>query len=138
MLKSGCTTKMGTFLLHWKDLIFVLTIYVYIPYSFIEKECKLLPSWAKCIWFEQFLLYVYIRKIILHSFIWVCFSGSKTDKYKLAIIFNNYEEETLILTNMLLIFQLQSKTLSTFPNGYVILSQWMLSWVDIANIFFNA
>ena len=116
--------------------IFVLPFYVLCStFIYWKENVKLLPILKKCIGFEWFLyisVYVCIRKNLFYSFslfTWVCFSRSKTDKYKLTIIFSNYGESLLALLNLLLMFQLSSEIWrSRFPNDYVSLPEWLLSW----------
>lgn len=116
--------------------IFVLPFYVLCTtFIYWKENIKLLPMLKKYIGFDQFLyisVYVYIRKnlfYIFSLFTWVCFSRSKTDKYKLTIIFTNYGESLFALLNLLLMFQLSSEIWrSRFPNDCLSLSEWLLSW----------
>lgn len=118
--------------------IFVLPFYVLCTtFIYWKENVKLLPILKKYIGFDQFLyisvyIYIYIRKnlfYIFSLFTWVCFSRSKTDKYKLTIIFINYGESLFALLNLLLMFQLSSEMWrSRFPNDRLSLSEWLLSW----------
>lgn len=139
VLESVHTTKMEYFLFTEQIWIFVLPFYVLCTtFIYWKENVKLLPMLKKYIGFDQFLyisVYVYIRKnlfYIFSLFTWVCFSRSKTDKYKLTIIFINYGESLFALLNLLLMFQLSSEIWrSRFPNDWVSQSDCFLEDVGI-------